>query len=420
MIYIFFILILILLFLNIYIQRKSKLDEHFSFNNETFYSFLEDIKNIEILDVKKFIKVGNKNLTGHIGQNIYFNFYNKLNKKYYILIRYPDFMNEILRHSEKNFKKYFSNLSKIINLKKNYIFDFTSFHGIIDNKVRLYLSLRNYYSKSLADEIMGKTYLIPNDLKIFLKNYNRNKKYILKNSFGGARSALTITKSKDEILSYFNQNSRINFYPDRCEDSVCHRKVKYNIVQDYIDNLYRLNDYKVGLRLYFVIICENGVPNGYLYKDGLVHYSLKKYNETNDIASNVVGSIFKVENIIKDNNLPYNLIGLKRYIIENEINGEEKFNFFIKILLKYFNYILKANSDKLCIFNNYKNIEKFAVYGVDIEFDNDFKPYIFEGNFYFARFKQNNKYGKIVKKLYNDIFFKLKLTTMEYNSFWKV
>ena len=70
-------------------------------------------------------------------------------------------------------------------------------------------------------------------IKNYLKEYNKNNKYILKNSFGGARSALLISNDLKEILKYFDESELNKINPIECKDAVCHSKVKYNIVQIY-------------------------------------------------------------------------------------------------------------------------------------------------------------------------------------------
>ena len=81
--------------------------------------------------------------------------------------------------------------------------------------------------------------------------------------------------------------------------------------------------------------------------------------------------------------------------------------------------MINSVKDKIIYFKE-SNIQKFAIYGLDVEYDKDFNPYIFEGNFYFTRFKSNTIYGNLIKSLYNDIFYKLRLCDKNINGFYKV
>jgi hypothetical protein len=377
----------------------------------------------------KILKYDKHTLSAQGRQYIYYNTQNKINNKSYIILRYPDFRNEILRHSKENFMNYFNFLkTKIIKHDTNYIFDFTGYHGIIDEKVRLWIKLKEHYGRELADKVMPKTYLIPNDYDVFKDNYDLNKKYILKNSFGGARSALKITIQKDEILSYFEENKSKQYDPYLCIDAACHSKVKYNIIQEYIEPTFLLHNHKFGLRLYFVLIDNpNSKHNGLrplLWNNGLCYYSNKEYQNAKDvdIDKNVVGSILKedMKEIIKKYNLPKTYSNFKDYIKKNIDNHQTKIKNLENKLQEYFNYIFVSNKDELNYFAEYNNITKFGIYAFDLEIDKDFNPIIFEGNVYFARFDLNIEYGHTIKELYEDVFCELELSNKNNYGFLKI
>ena len=268
---------------------------------------------------------------------------------------------------------------------------------------------------------MGVTYLCPNDFVLFLTNYKKNKKYILKNSFGGARKSLKITKNKDEIIDQFEKNIESNFNPITCVDSVCHSKVKYNIVQEFIDDIYLIKGHKIGLRMFLVITCINGLMNAFIFKDGYCYYSINKYNnESTNINNNVVGSVFKTEELKKKYNLPDTYIEFRNYAKNNIKNGESKINIFEKKLQNYCKILIESNENDLCSLRDIYNSKQFAVYAMDIEFNKNFKPYIYEANWYFTRFDMKKKLGNMVSNLYNDIFYKLGLSTIEKSGMWQI
>ena len=420
-----YILVLLLLILIIFIildrnlNRVNKNIENFSLiKNDTFYDFIHNNKYFEVIDTNRAIKYGSEELTGHIGTNINYKIYSKLKNKDYIILRYPDFRSEIKRHSIDNFNNYLNYLKNYyFNQSNNYILDFTGFHGFIDNKVNLWIDIKNKYGRLKADEVMCKTYLCPNDYELFLNEFD-NKKYILKNSFGGARSALKITNSKDEIIQYFEDNKKINFNPELCKDSVCHSKVKYNIVQRFMEPGLLIDNRKVGFRLYLVIFSHNKNLKAYLYKNGVCYYSKNEYNQNNtELNNNVVGSIFKMQEYIQSKNLPMYFKDFTEYVKNNNLVDSNKINYFIKKLKEGCEIIVNTVRDRIIHFHE-SNIEKFSVYGLDVEYDKNFKPCIFEGNFYFTRFKSNNKYGKLINDLYNDIFYKLGLTNENIYGFY--
>jgi hypothetical protein len=420
------IIILILFILFICLKSYKINNESFTnmgrsnISNDTFYDFLNFNENINIIDTRTSIPYNNHNLTGHIGTNIYYKIYCKMNQKKYILLRYADFKNEIKRHSIANINSYLKYLQgNFFKRGNNYILDFTGYHGFIDNKVSLWLDIKQKFGRNKANYVMYNTFLIPNDYNIFIKNFNSNNKYVLKNSFGGARSALKITNSLKEIQNYYSINKKNNFDPSLCKDAVCHSKVKYNIVQEFMEPGLLINNKKVGFRLYLVIFSNNSDISTYIYKNGICYYSQNDYNKSNNVDNNVVGSIFKMKEYIESNKLPLFFKDFIIFIKKNYNIPQSKIDFFINELKKKCKIIINSVKDKIIYFKG-SNIQKFAIYGLDVEYDKDFNPYIFEGNFYFARFKSNTIYGNLIKSLYNDIFYKLKLCDKNINGFYKV
>lgn len=423
MLYIILFLIIYLLFYimnkNLITNKENFVNKNLLENNDTFYNFLKNNKNIEIIDTKEYIEYKNNKLTGHIGTNIYYEIYSKEQNKKYIILRYADFRNEIKRHSISNINNYLQYLkNNFFNTNNNYILDFTGFHGYIDNKVNLWISIKNKYGRKKANEIMCTTYLIPNDETLFEKEYNPNQKYILKNSFGGARSAIQITNSLKKINYYFNENKNNNFNPEKCEDAICHSKVKYNILQEFINPGLLIHNRKIGIRFYMVIYHTNNNLEGYLYKNGICYYSKNEYNQnTNELNNNVVGLISNMQDYIQENNLPIDYLDYVKYLKKNYKLTNTQINQSIKQLQEYCKIIINSNREKL-IFINRTNIKKYSIYALDVEFNKEQKPYIFEGNFYFARYKSNNIYGKILMDLYNDVYCKLGINKEYINGFY--
>lgn len=379
-------------------------------NYDTFYNFIKNNKNFVILEINRNINYKNNNISGFIGTNIYYKIYSKLDKMEYIILRYPDFRNEIKRHSITNINNYLEYIKyNYLKNDKNYILDFTGFHGHIDNKVKLWISIKNKYGRDKADEIMCRTYLCPNDHDIFKLNFNKNKKYVLKNSFGGARSALTITDSFEEIQEHFNKNKSLNFNPEKCEDAVCHSSVKYNIVQDFMEPGLLIKNRKSGIRFFLIILAKDNKLSGYLYKNGICFYSKNDYNKTNNLDNNVVGLNKLMKNFIEENKLPVYYDEYIEYIKKNHNISTYQINYFINKLKSYCKIIINSVRDNL-VFDNRINIKKYSIYALDVEYDKNFKPYIFEGNYYFARYKSYEKNGKLIMDMYNDIYYKLGLT----------
>ena len=408
------LLILLLLLIIIFSYNNVLFDifdifdifENFENNkiNDTFHYSIDNINNSKILTVNKSIKYFDGNVKGFVGSPIYYNI--KIDNAIYNIYRYPDFRNENKRHSKDYFYKYLSYFKQnYLNHTENFILDFNGWHGVLDNKVRLWINLKNSYTRDIANKFMCKSYLLPGDKELFMRDYRNNNKYILKNSFGGARSALKITKSYDEILEHFND---LSIDSSNCIDAVEHSKRKYNIVQVFNEPEFMIKGRKVGLRLFLVIIIKDGVLKGYIYKDGSTFYSIKKYNKNETgIDSNVVGCSSYTTDFIEKYNLPDTFIDFKKYI-----NNDQKINNFEKKLKEYVNMIISSNLNDINSFREYKNINTYSIYAMDIEFDKDMNPSIYEANYYFSRRDKlkNNRFvilKQLITSMYNDIYVKM-------------
>jgi len=405
--YIYLFIILIIIFIYYYLSNK----ENFKYS-EIFLNNLQLNENIKILKIQKSINYNNKLIRSRVGSNILYNIFNKLNGKYYTIIRYPDFINEIKRHSFNNLHNYFKFLKKnIIKKNINYIFDFTGYHGVFDNKVRLWIKLKNKYGRNTANKIMGTTHLIPNDKTLFFKNFSNKSKYIMKNSFGGARTGLTITNDKNEIANIFN-TCKID--PEKCIDAACHRKTKYNIIQNFIEPSFFVNGHKFGLRLFLILIYKNNKLESFIYKDGFCYYTLQKYQKNSmHLDKNIVPTTKRLNDFIIENKLPYTYIEFAKYIKKIDKNYLKKFNNLENILKEYCKKIVESNKDDIYEFYNNENVNNFSIYAMDIDIDKDFKPSIFESNYYFAYTKSLRK--DVFINMYNDIFYKLGLSNKEVN-----
>lgn len=409
------ILIILVILVLYFVKNKNKNGPY-----ETFYYFLHTHMNIDIQNKQRSIMYKSKTITGFFGNHILFNI-KDTNDESYTIMRYPEFRNEILRHSKSNFIKYFDyiKLQYLNKRNKSYILDFTGFHGHIDNKVFLWIKLKNKYGRKTANKIMGTTYIIPKDKKKFLLEYKPNQKYILKNSFGGARSSLEIIQNKEDIIRYFDD---IRNNPEECEDAVCHNNDKYNIIQSFIEPTFLIKNYKFGLRFFLILINTKKRKSVYIYKDGYCYYGEEPYKtKSSEMNGNVVGRVSKTKAWRERNNLPESYLDFKDYVKKNVQDGISKTKHLEKTLRSYCNKIISSQCEKeLFNFDEYENVKSFCIYGMDVEIDSEFNPYIFEANVYFTRFNSKERLGIMMSKMYNDIFYKLELVPKEKLGMWQV
>ena len=74
--------------------------------------------------------------------------------------------------------------------------------------------------------------------------------------------------------------------------------------------------------------------------------------------------------------------------------------------------IISSNLNDINSFREYKNINTYSIYAMDIEFDKDMNPSIYEANYYFSRRDKlkNNRFvilKQLITSMYNDIYVKM-------------
>ena len=122
--------------------------------------------------------------------------------------------------------------------------------------------------------------------------------------------------------------------------------------------------------------------------------------------------MFKTEEL-KKYNLPDTYLDFRSYAKDNIENGVNKIDIFEKKMQEYCKILIDSNANNLCTLRDIHNSKQFAIYAMDIEFNKNFKPYIYEANWYFTRFNMKKKLGYMISNLYNDIFYKLGLSSIE-------
>lgn len=232
----------------------------------------------------------------------------------------------------------------------------------IASKNKLWQILCNYYGRYYASQLIPESYVInnKNDIELFKKNYDKNyrkdKLYILKKNIQKKKGIL-ISNNLSEILS----------------------ATDYKIIQEYVPNLFLLKNRKINLRLYFIAICHKNTKNGYLYKYGKCIYTNKPYKGTNinnlsldDIREQHLTSVNLDVNIY--NEYPETLNELEKYL------GNYKYTKLWSNIVKLLGDVMKAIKHHIGNLDKLKKAYTFQIFGTDIVFTNDMKPYLLEFN----------------------------------------
>tara|TARA_B000000565_G_scaffold254663_1_gene233474 strand:+ start:782 stop:1894 length:1113 start_codon:yes stop_codon:yes gene_type:complete len=209
---------------------------------------------------------------------------------------------------------------------------------ILAGKNNIWKLLENHYNRKTTCKIMPETWILDDskDIILFKKNYIKNKIYILKKNI----------QRKNGILLTNNYNKIIKNFSD------------YIVIQNYIKNTLLINNRKLNIRIYLLIIRKNNKIHSYLYKNGKCIYTNKDYKYSLDMEENIT-SLNLDTDIYKIN--PLTLFDLKDFFNKNNIDYDYIFN-KIKNNVKFLH---NAYKNKIGISNKFKNNTCFQLFGLD-------------------------------------------------------
>ena len=239
-----------------------------------------------------------------------------------------------------------------------YIFGLNGCDTIV-SKNKIWESLEKCYGRTHASTLMPESYVLddPKEMDIFAKKFDQSKNYIyiLKKNVQ-RKEGLKLTRDYYEIINGAKDN--------------------YRVVQKYITDLYLINQRKINLRIYLLIVIKDRIVHFYLCKKGKCIYTNKKYNDNDlDFESNITSYHLDMS-VYKEN--PRNFDELKEYI--NEKSGQNKGNYLfdkIELLMKEISVCLSKN---LYQSKNISGTVSFQLFGIDVIFDKDLHPYLLEMN----------------------------------------
>ena len=213
------------------------------------------------------------------------------------------------------------------------------------NMINKNLLWKRFYQKfgNVAVKYMPNSYLLYNkkDRLRFHDEYIYKKKYILKKNIQN-QMGLFLTDKKREIIN--------------AKD--------YVIAQEFLLDPYLINNRKINLRIYLLIVCQNGLK-AYYHQNGFIYYTNKEYNE-NILDKEYLITTGDVDRKVYQDN-PMSLKYLKNKKIKKNIHK------IMKVLVNVF-------KPYLCQSKKYKNYLTFQLFGVDLFVHSDSSVKIMEVN----------------------------------------
>lgn len=130
----------------------------------------------------------------------------------------------------------------------------------ITAKNYLWKNIVDYHGVEFAKKISPNTYLLTNqhkqdEIKRFETDHIPGKKYILKKNIQ-RQTGLKITNDIDEI----KKNDE-----------------RYVVVQELLEDSYLVNNRKINLRVYIVVVCHKNNTDVYVFDDGFMYYTQKEF-----------------------------------------------------------------------------------------------------------------------------------------------
>ena len=280
--------------------------------------------------------------------------------------------------------------------KDQIIFGISGCDSIV-SKNKLWELIKNKYGREKAKFLMPETWILNDteEMKLFMKDYQSRSMYILKKNVQ-RKEGLKLTKNLEEILNAKKEN--------------------YKVVQKYHTDLFLINNRKVNLRIYLLVVCQKGKVKAYLHQYGKCIYTNKEYNDNLfDFESNITSYHLDM-NVYKKN--PFSLEELAVFLHKNNKDP----NLLFKRINKIIYLTMISVKDRLCNLKNIYNNKTFQLFGLDIIFDKDMNPYLLEMNKGPDMIPRSITDEKMKFKVKKDIFNILGVTqnNEENNGFHKV
>ena len=264
----------------------------------------------------------------------------------------------------------------------------------IASKNNLWKLFVDEYGRSEASRIMPTTYIIMNneDMSIFKAEYNKNDMYLIKKNIQ-RKQGIFLSKNYDEIINEIKSDG------------------DYRVIQKYVPDLFTLNNHKINIRLYLVIVCKNDIKTGYIYKEGKCIYSQKVHGDTSkNISSEELNNNEERQKYLTSlnldvkiyNELPETLNELELYL--NQKGSSYSYQMLWENIISIFKKLMIAIENDICTNSPISEITSFQLFGADIIFDNNMDAYLLELNKGPSMKYMTDRDELMKKKLMEDIF----------------
>lgn len=238
----------------------------------------------------------------------------------------------------------------------------------------LWTNVKNHYGRTYTKTLLPTSYVLydVNDLKLFDKEFDKNKIYIMKKNIQ-RQEGLKITKNKNEILNGM--------------------KNQYVIVQELLQNPYLISGLKTNMRFYVLVMCDGNSSTGsfkvFAHKDGFMYYTkvpfkMNSLDEAPNITTGYIDRKVYEKNPLTHDDLRKYLDDPKRNLTDIEKTVRNQGLLISQIVFgriyKLLGTVFTAFVGRLCKPSKLSNNLSFQLFGVDIAVDNELNCSIMEVN----------------------------------------
>lgn len=280
----------------------------------------------------------------------------------------------------------------------------------IAGKNSLWLNLVKKYGRDKAKLLSPTSYILYDldDMNLFQKEFDPTKLYIMKRNIQ-RQQGLKITNDKNEISKGFFSN--------------------YIIVQELLQNPFIVNDRKINMRFYVLIICQNKEMNVYVFDDGFMYYTkmpfIKKSLEDGpNITTGYIERWIYHVNPLTHNDFKTYLDDDDRSKTKPELDiinhGSKLSNIVFDRIRDLLIQVFKSFDQVVCVGSQLDKFVTFQLFGVDIAIDDHLNPMVIECNKGPNIEAHDQHDGELKHKVIRDILKILKLIPDEDNGYIRI
>jgi len=318
---------------------------------------------------------------------VYINQNNTYNKKYIIrddceYLQSKTLIN-IINENINNFKYIlylpciYENILEEYNkfkYNKNGIYFLIDNVDIMIGKEFLYENVFKHYGEEKTIKLMPRSWLpYDNSLDKFIEKFDKNKLYILKKNTQ-RQNGIQISNNVDDIKNMIEKDKNTDF--------------PYIIIQELLQDPYLINNRKINLRVYVLMIRDGSNTKLYVYNDGFMYYTAEFFEKgSNSIAKNITTGYIDRQ-VYQEN--PLTQSDFKKYLDSDRIlsdfeqkikNNNEILSYVVfNNIYNLIKNIFSVYFDKVGINKKLYNNIKFQLFGCDVAIDNTLNAKLMEIN----------------------------------------